>query len=128
MAAGKYSFTVEQGTTLQFEIQYKDSSNQPIDLSGHTARMQIRPDYADNTATTYVNLTTTIGADGTGLNMSGSNGTTPIQSGSIGIYISAASSSAFTFNEARYDLEVVSGSVVTRILEGCVKLRKEVTR
>ncbi len=128
MAAGKYSFAIEQGTTVQFEIQYKDSSNQPVDLAGHTARMQIKPDYADNTDTLYVNLATPPTADGTGLNMSGSNGITPIQSGSIGIYISAASSSAFTFNEARYDLEVVSGSVVTRILEGCVKLRKEVTR
>jgi hypothetical protein len=128
MAAGKYSFAIEQGATVQFEIQYKDSSNQPIDLSGHTARMQIRPDYADNTATTYANLTTTLDPDGTGLNMSGSSGTTPLQSGSIGIYISAVSSSAFTFNEAKYDLEIVSGSVVTRILEGCIKLRKEVTR
>lgn len=128
MAAGKYSFAIEQGVTVQFEIQYKDSSNNPIDLTGHTARMQIRPDYADNTATTYASLTTVKDVDGTGLSMSGSNGTTPIQSGSIGIYISATSSSAFTFDEAKYDLEVVSGSVVTRVLEGCVKLRKEVTR
>lgn len=128
MAAGKYTFAIEQGSTVQFEIQYKDASNTPIDLTGHIARMQIRPDFADNTAVTYVNLTTTLDPDGTGLNMSGSNGVTPIQSGSIGIYISAASSSAFTFNEAKYDLEIVSGSVVTRILEGCVKLRKEVTR
>lgn len=128
MAAGKYTFAIEQGTTVQFEIQYKDSANNPINLSGYTARMQIRPDYADNTATTIVNLTTTLDADGTGLSMSGSNKTTPIQSGSIGIYISAASSSAFNFDEAKYDLEIVSGNTVSRILEGCVKLRKEVTR
>lgn len=128
MAAGKYTFVVEQGTTVQFEIQYKDSLNNPINLFGYTARMQIRPDYADNTSTTYANLTSTLYADGTGLNMSGSNGTTPIQSGSIGIYISAATSSAFNFNEAKYDLEIVSGSAVIRILEGCVKLRREVTR
>ena len=128
MAAGKYTFAIEQGSTVQFEIQYKDASNVPISLAGYTARMQLRPDYADNTAITYISLTTTRDSDGTGLNMSGSNGSTPVQSGSIGIYISAASSSAFTFNEAKYDLEIVSGSVVTRILEGCVKLRKEVTR
>ena len=128
MAAGKYTFAIEQGTTVQFEIQYKDSANNPINLSGYTARMQIRPDYADNTTTTIVNLTTVLDADGTGLSMSGSNKTTPIQSGSIGIYISAASSSAFNFNEAKYDLEIVSGNTVSRILEGSVKLRKEVTR
>ena len=90
--------------------------------------MQIRPDYADNTATVIANLTTTRDADGTGLSMSGSSDTTPIQSGSIGIYISAASSSAFNFSEAKYDLEIVSGNVVTRVLEGHIKLKKEVTR
>ena len=42
-------------------------------------------------------------------------------------FISAATSSAFTFTEARYDLEMVSGSVVTRLLEGKIKLSKEVT-
>jgi hypothetical protein len=56
----------------------------------------------------------------------------PLTSGSIGIYISAASSSLFSFSEAVYDLEIVSGSgagqSVTRILEGKVKLSKEVTR
>ena len=69
--------------------------------------------------------------DGTGLNLSGSSGTNPLTSGSIGIFISAASSSAFTFNEARYDLEMVSGSgatqYVTRLIQGKVKLSKEVT-
>ena len=49
------------------------------------------------------------------------------ESGSIGLTISAASSSNFTFEEAKYDLEMVSGSYVTRLLEGKVKLRKEVT-
>jgi hypothetical protein len=60
--------------------------------------------------------------------MSGSNGTTPVQSGSIGLYISAATSSLLNFNEAVYDLEIHSGITVNRILEGCVKLSKEVTR
>ena len=37
-------------------------------------------------------------------------------------------SSLFNFTEAVYDLEIVSGSIVTRLLEGTVKLSKEVTR
>jgi hypothetical protein len=51
-------------------------------------------------------------------------------SGTIGIYIASCTSSQFTFNEAAYDLDVISGSncpVVNRILEGKVKLSKEVT-
>jgi hypothetical protein len=128
MAAGKYSFTIEQGSTLNFEIQYKDSTNTPIDLTGYSGKMMIRSNYADNNPTTYAILSSSLAADGTGLNFSGSNGTTPPTSGSIGIFISAASSSAFTFTSARYDLEITSGTTVTRLLEGQVNLSQEVTR
>ncbi len=32
MAAGKYSFVIEQGSTVNFEIQYKDSASDPVDF------------------------------------------------------------------------------------------------
>lgn len=126
MAAGKYSFVIEQGSTLDFEIQYKDANNSPINLAGYSGRMQLRQSV--DSSDVIITLSSSLSADGTGLNFSGSNGTTPPTSGSIGIYISAASSSAFTFSNAVYDLEIVSGSRVTRILEGSVRLSKEVTR
>lgn len=128
MAAGKYSFIIEQGSTLDFEIQYKDSSNNPVDLTGYSGKMQIRSNFADNSPSTYITLSSSLAVDGTGLNFNGSSGLLPLTSGSIGIYISAASSSAFTFDTGFYDLEITSGSVVTRLLEGKVKLSKEVTR
>jgi hypothetical protein len=127
MSAGKYSFVIEQGATVNFEIQYKESSNNPVDLTDYSGKMQIRSGYADSNPTTYITLSSSLAADGTGLNFSGSNGTTPPTSGSIGIYISAASSSAFTFGSAYYDLEIVSGSVVTRLIEGQVRLSQQVT-
>lgn len=130
MSAGKYSFTIEQGATLQFEIQYKDSTNSPVDLSTYNGRMQVRPTVGSSEV--YLTLSSTLQSDGTGLNFSGSNGNTPPISGSIGIYISAATSSNLDFNEAYYDLEIYSGSganeYVVRLLEGKVKLSKEVTR
>ena len=105
MAAGKYSFVIEQGTTVNLELQYKDSNNNPIDLTGYDGRMQIASNYAsDPTRTVYLTLSSSLNADGTGLNFSGSNGTTPLTSGSIGIYIAACTSSALTFNTAYYDL------------------------
>ena len=91
MSAGKYSFTIEQGATLQFEIQYKDSTNSPVDLSTYNGRMQVRPTVGSSEV--YLTLSSTLQSDGTGLNFSGSNGSTPPISGSIGIYISAATSS-----------------------------------
>tara|TARA_Y100000592_G_C5282244_1_gene226813 strand:+ start:162 stop:572 length:411 start_codon:yes stop_codon:yes gene_type:complete len=132
MAAGKYNFTIEQGATVDFAVQYKDSGSNPIDLSGHQARMQIKPTFGSST--TFLTLSSSLGTCGTGLNLSGSGGlnaSTPLSSGSIGIFISAASSSQLNFNGALYDLEIASGSgdcaVVTRLLEGVVKLSKNIT-
>jgi hypothetical protein len=126
MAAGRYSFTIEQGSTLNLELQYKDSNNIPIDLSNYGGRMQIRPTIESSEI--IISLSSSLLPDGTGLNFSGSNNVTPPESGSIGIYISAISSSLFNFSEAVYDLEIYSGDVVNRILEGKVTLSKEVTR
>ena len=125
MAAGRYSFTIEQGATFEVELQYKDSNGVVVDLTGYSGRLQIRPSIGSPTA--YLCLSSSLNADGTGLNFSGSNGSTPPTSGSIGVYISAATSSMLTFNTGVYDLEIASGSFVTRLLQGNVQLSKEVT-
>jgi hypothetical protein len=130
MAAGRYSFVVEQGSTINFEIAYKDSNGDPIDLTGYQARMQLRPSPGSDSL--YLSLSSSILSDGTGLNLSGSDGLKPPTSGTIGIFISAVSSSQLDFGEAYYDLEISSTTngypVVTRILEGKVQLSKEITK
>jgi hypothetical protein len=131
MAAGKYSWVLEQGTTINFEIQYADSNGNPIDLTGYNGKMQLKSGYADNNPTIYLTLSSSLNPDGTGLNFSGSNGTTPPTSGSIGIYIYSCTSSMLEFDTALYDLEIYSGSdcpYTVRLLEGQVKLSREVTR
>lgn len=132
MAAGRYSFTIEQGATTNFEIQYKDSNNTPVNLTGYTGRMQIASDYSSvPNRTVYLTLSSSLRADGTGLNFSGSNGSTPPTSGSIGVYIAASTSSLLTFTTAKYDLEIYSGSgaspLTVRLLEGQVSLSNQVT-
>jgi len=128
MAAGTYNFIIEQGTTVDFKIQYKDSTGAPINLTGYEGAMQIRSNFADNNPKTFITLTSeNINPDGTGLNFE--NGSL----GFIGIYIASCTSSLFNFNNARYDLEIYSGSlqdcpVVTRILEGNIELSRETTR
>jgi len=122
MAAGKYNFVIEQGTTLNFEIEYKDSDNQPIDLSSHTGRMQIKDKPGGNI--THLTLTNTLATDGTGLDL------TQAGSGKLKVIISAHSSSLLEFNKASYDLEVATSDtypIVTRLLQGTVTLDKEVT-
>ena len=128
MPAGRYSFTIEQGATLNFELAYKDSNNNPVDLTGYQGRMQLRPSAGSDIK--YITLSSSLAADGTGLNFSGSDGLNPPTSGTIGIFISAESSSLLNFNEAVYDLELATGSefpIVTRLLEGQVRLSLNVT-
>ena len=128
MSAGRYSFTIEQGATLDFELAYKDSDNNPISLEGYQGRMQIRPSIGSESI--YITLSSILATDGTGLNFSGSDGINPITSGTIGIFISANSSSQLDFTEAVYDLELSTGStypIVTRLLEGQIQLSKNVT-
>jgi len=127
MPAGRYNFLIEQGATFQLELQYKDPSGNPINLSGYSGRLQIRQTVPSTVV--LLCLSSSLRPDGTGINFSGSNGTTPPASGSIGIFISAVSSSLLTFDQAVYDLEIEnSGGFVTRLIEGGVQLSKEVTR
>jgi hypothetical protein len=83
--------------------------------------MQIRPDFADLTTTVYTTISSSIAGDGTGLYI------TP-ESGSIDVLMSAQVTEDFNFDTGVYDLELYSGSVVERLLEGKVKISREVTR
>ena len=90
--------------------------------------MQLRPSAGSDIK--YITLSSSLDADGTGLNFSGSDGLNPPTSGTIGVFISADSSSQLNFGEAVYDLELATGSefpIVTRLLEGQVRLSLNVT-
>lgn len=129
MAAGRYNFTIEQGATVDFEVSYKDANLEPVDLTGYQARMQLRP--KPTSTDVYITLSSSLEPCGTGLNLSGSHGLNPPTSGTIGVYISAQSSSQLDFARAYYDLEIASGSgncaVVTRVIEGIAVLSKNIT-
>lgn len=120
MAAGKWQLLIEQGATLDLSLVYEDSNRNPIDLTGYSGKLQIKSDYTDNNPITYATLSSSLQPDGTGIIFGGVSGT-------IEIYMSAASSSALTFSEALYDLEITTGSFVTRLLQGPVFISKQVT-
>ena len=137
MAAGRYSFTIEQGATLSFELQYTDSDGLPIDLTGYTGFMQIRSGYSGSAGTvTYLTFPSLSGSQYAAgfqsqsafLSFSGSNLTTPPVLGSIGVYAGWYTTQDINFSDiAYYDLEITSGSIRTRLLEGQVQLAKQVT-
>lgn len=114
MISGVYNFTIEQGATFSRTIVVKNPDNTLYDLTGYTARMQIRRDIASTEVMST--LTTENGKIGLG----GDNG-------EISLNLSATDTAAITRNGV-YDLEIVSGATVFRLLRGAVTLNPEVTR
>lgn len=119
MSAGIYDIYIEQGATFQKIFIWKDSNGNLINITGFTARMQFR---LQTTSETILFEATTENGK---IALGGSAGT-------VTVTISATETAAFDFCSAVYDLElqssVLSGSVVTRLLEGSVNVSKEVTR
>lgn len=88
----------------------------PVNLTGYTARMHIR-DSVD-ASTTIATLTTENG----GITLGGAAGT-------VELLMAAAATSAIAVSQAVYDLEIVDTLLkVTRLLEGSITFKKEVTR
>lgn len=116
MSAATYNFTVEQGTTLIKPIVWKDSSGNPVNLTGYSARMQVRPSVASEEV--LVELSTT----------NGKIVIVPLL-GKLTITMSPTDTSALTSRRARYDLEIIAGDGnVTRLIEGEITVSREVTR
>jgi hypothetical protein len=115
MPAGIYNIVAEQGATLTRTITWNDSDGQPINLTNYTARMQVRRDYESTTI--ILDFTTQNGA----ITLGGSLGT-------INIVASAEAMSAVSSGSYVYDLELVVGSVVTRLIQGTFAVNVEVTR
>ena len=116
MTAGILDFTIEQGATFSRIITWKDENDTPINLTGYTARMQIREHLAS--AGTLAELTT-------------ANGGIIINAalGKLTLTLSATATDALTPSRAVYDLEVESsGGVVTRLLQGNILIERSVTR
>lgn len=125
MAAGIYNFTIEQGATFIRTFIYKDSDGNPINLGEATAlRMQIRENVGSTSPVTGGTFSISSG-DGFSI-QTPAGGSTQNQ---FTLTISAATTTAYTFTTAVYDIEYEdSNNVVTRLLQGKIKLSKEVTR
>ena len=116
MAAATHDILIEQGATFQLNLVWKDSLGTPINLTGYTARMQVRHKYADTDP--LLSFTTENGA----ITLGGALGT-------IAVTGLATLTDALTVKSGVYDLELVSpGSVVTRLIQGGVTITPQVTR
>ena len=110
---GTYNFTLYQGADWDrtFTVTQGGSA---LNLSGYSASMQIR-EAADSTAY-LLSLTS-----GSGITLGGTAGT-------VAVAITSAQSSAISAGSYAYDLELLSGSQVTRLIQGAVNVSGNVTR
>lgn len=119
MQPANLDLAVYKGSTFSKLIQWRASDGvTPINLTGYTARMQIRK---TPTSSEILDLLTT---ENNRLSIYA-----PLE-GRLRIDISASISTGYTFDYAVYDLELVSNDnqTVYRILEGSVAAKSEVTR
>ena len=121
MIAGTYNIYCEQGTTFGriITIAVPDAIDpeitNPYDLSGHTARMQVRRTI--DSTTQMVELTT----ENNGLTINESDG-------SITIEMSSDVTASLTTSGV-YDLEIIDATGnVSRVIQGTFTLSPEVTR
>lgn len=119
MAAGKYDFSIEQGTSFTLNVVYKNNQGNPVNLTGWCGRLVWK--YSSNTDIFYTNVTNSIYQfDIDPLN------------GKLILQLPASTTNALSFSSATYDVELQSpddfyaggGKYTTRILSGTVSVIK----
>ena len=123
MLAGIYNVMAEQGSSflLVLNFEYPDLTDPsgetflPWDLSGYTARCQIRRLIDD--ADFMIEMTT----ENSGIQLEAG------ETGEIRLIMTPTQTAALTTNGV-YDLEIVSGTEVSKVIAGNFTLIPEVTR
>lgn len=113
MPAKTYDIDIEQGATWRRTFRLRSENGQAFDLSGCTARMQIRP--AASSKKIMLDL-----RSGQGIEVEGTTG-------SIMLHITAEQTSSLS-SDGVYDIEITQGNEVARVLQGNVVVSPEVTR
>lgn len=113
--ATRHDFVCDQGATFTASMTYFATDGTPVNLTGYTARMSIRENFED--IEEVFRATTENGH----LILGGSAGT-------VSINIAANHTSEFPPGELLYDLELVTGATVIRLVQGCFIVDPEVTK
>lgn len=121
MAASKYDFTIEQGSSFKISLVYKDQAGNPIDLTDWCARLI----WKTNTNSLQM-------FSSSNLDHSVYKFTIDPLAGKLTLMIPATTTNSFNFNTAKYDLELQSpddlynggGKYTTRLLFGTVSIQK----
>jgi hypothetical protein len=129
LSCQNYNFVINRGSTKVITVEYTDATGSIKDLTGYSARMQLRPE--PNSSTISLSLSST------GSTANKSTITITTTSGSMDLYISAADTTNLTKDLYFYDLEIFTAQdpytktdpeYVVRLLEGTITTKYNVTR
>lgn len=116
MAAGQYNFDIEQGVAFARIMNLKDANGDTMNLTGYSARMQIRPYVSSDEVlieATTANSKLII---------------TPL-TGVLTLSLSAADTGLLVYTKSVYDIELInSAGIPVRLLQGEINVSREVTR
>jgi hypothetical protein len=121
MAASKYDFAIEQGTSFKISLVYKDGNGNPVDLTDWCARLIWK---------TNTNNTQSFSSENT--NYSLYKFTIDGINGKLTLMIPASVTNNYSFNTAKYDLELQSpddlysggGKYTIKLLFGTISVIK----
>ena len=103
---------LDQGSTFNYKLNLVyDANNNPMNLSSYTAQSQLRKSYY--TANASGNLTCSI---------------TGTSNGEITLSMTSANTANLEPVKHLFDVELILGSTVTRIVEGTILVTPEVTK
>lgn len=113
MSAGKRDLYIEKGATKRMVLTLQNDDETAINLTGYSARMQVRKRARDEDVLADWSSKLTLGG----------------ALGTITFLLTDAETAAIAFKQGVYDLEIESGGgETTRLLEGAVTVSEEVTR
>jgi hypothetical protein len=108
----KANIVIDQGADFSTTVTVTDDSNAAVDLTGYTARGQIRKHY---TSTTAVDFTINFGS--------------PRSEGQVELSLTNSQTGSMEAGRYVYDAEIIAQSgVVTRLVEGIATVTPQVTR
>lgn len=108
----RVDIVIPQGTTYVHTFTYVDANGTPIDVTGYTGWLQIRSTVTSSTVL-YEALSSAFTLGGV--------------AGTITLTIPAATTAGWTWRTGTYDLNIVAGSIETRICKGAIKVDPAVT-
>jgi hypothetical protein len=106
--ATKANLVIDQGATFSTTLNLQDEYGSPLDLEGYTANSQMRKWYTSSNASATF--------------------TTGVANGVITLSLTANQTSNLTSGRYVYDVEINSGTTISRVVEGIVTVTPQVTR